>query len=128
MNVRSLLSCLLLTAFAASGCVEFALPPSDGDSGDPPVPVATLSVSNPTPQVNEEVVLTCSATGGGDGVTFAFQPLTSRLQVDERRGTASFIVDETDVGIALSVTCTATNEHGTSARSNAQLITPTAAQ
>ena len=128
MNLRSLFSCLLLVGLAVPGCVEFTLPPSDGDPADPPVPVATLSVSNPTPQVNEEVVLTCSAAGGGDGVTFAFQPTTSRLQVDERRGTASFIVQETDVGIALSVTCTATNEHGTSGLSNVQFITPTAPQ
>jgi hypothetical protein len=122
---RSVFSLLVL---AVPGCVGLSLPP-DGD-GDPDarVPVASLTLSNPTPQVGEDVVLECSATGGGDGVTFAFQPSTALLQVDERRGTASFIVQVTDVGIALSVTCTATNEHGTSARSNALLITPTGGQ
>ena len=51
--------------------------PDEGVS-DEAVPVVSLSVSNPTPQVNEDVILTCTADGGNNGLTFDFQPAIGR--------------------------------------------------
>ena len=97
----------------------------DGPNGGD-VPVVTLRVSNPVPQVNEQVVWTCSVVGGdAGGVAFDFQPASRRLMVNTTTGRATFIVQETDVGVAFAVTCTATNEHGTSEPSNEQMIIPT---
>ena len=102
----------------------------DGDSGDngepaEVVPVVSLSVSNPTPQVNEDVILTCTADGGNNGLTFDFQPAIGRLFVNDRTGIATFTVDESDVGQAFSFTCTGTNDQGTSEPSNEQMILAT---
>jgi hypothetical protein len=94
---------------------------SSGTSGD--VPVVRLSVSNPNPVVNEEVVFTCRVIDGdGAGATFAFQPEDARLIVNSRLGTASYIVDQSDIGTELRVTCTATSAAGTSEPSNRQSI------
>ncbi len=96
---------------------------ADGPGTD--VPVATLTVSNPTPQVNEEVLLTCLVTNDVSGpLTYEFQPGDGRLFSDPRLGTASFFVEQADVGTAFVFTCTAANENGTSEPSNEQLITP----
>lgn len=90
------------------------------------VPVVALSVSNPVPQVNEQVVLTCSVVSGdAGGVTFDFQPATGRLIVNRTTGTATFIVQETDIGATFAFTCTAANEQGTSEPSREQMIIPT---
>ncbi len=98
---------------------------TDGQTGGN-VPVVTLSVSNPVPQVNEQVVLTCSVISGDTGgVTFDFQPATGRLIVNRTTGTASFIVQEVDIGATFAFTCTAANDHGTSEPSNNQMIIPT---
>ncbi len=128
-----------------AGCIELQLalqgvvpgsidgrPPTtdrDAEPDDRPegnIPVVRLDVSNPSPQVNEEVVLTCSVVGGdAAGVRFDFQPADDRLFVNRTRGTASFIVEETDISVSFAFTCTATNETGTSGLSNQQVIIAT---
>ncbi len=92
-----------------------------------------LMVSNETPEVGEEVILTCVVTSGSpDGVMFAFQPESERLVVDAEAGRATFVVDESDVDIAFEVRCAAENAEGQSAVSetvmiiaNESLVTPT---
>lgn len=98
--------------------------PDDQPGGS--VPTVRLQVSNPSPQVNEEVILTCSVVSAdAAGVTYAFQPADGRLFVNRARGTATFIVEESDVEVAFTFTCTATNEAGTSQPSNQLLIIAT---
>lgn len=135
----------LLTAslILTSGCVEIppfpagsndGVLPDDGEDGDLPgegdasdIPVAILSVLNPTPQLNEEVSLRCSIAGEDPGdTTFDFQPDNGRLLLNNRAGTASFIVEEADIGSEFVFTCTATNSNGTSRPSAEQVIIPTA--
>ena len=124
------LSVAALAACMAAGC---GLPPPSGGSGgddggsngggDTGLPVVTLGVSNPTPQVGEEVLLTCMIVAGGVGdVIFDFQPAGGRLLVDSRSGSASFIVEMTDVGQALTFTCTATDQLGTSEPARSEVI------
>lgn len=109
-----------------AGC---GLPVSNNDGTDPmtgDIPVVRLTLSNPTPQVNEEVILQCEiVTGGSPGVTFDFQPNDGRLFVDRATGTATFIVEGSDIGVAFSFTCSATNNVGTSEPSNELVIVPT---
>jgi hypothetical protein len=57
--------------------------------------------------------------------SFEFEPEFGRLIVSAATGRASFIVDASDVGVALSFTCTATNANGASDSSNRVLVTPT---
>ncbi|MEK7731245.1 MAG: immunoglobulin domain-containing protein, partial [Planctomycetota bacterium] len=94
------------------------------DPGDIGADLAvTLLVSNPAPRPNEPVTLTCSLVDGGSAnVIFDFQPDDGRLSVDHDAGTASFIVQESDVGAALTYTCTASDENGVGNRSNSQTI------
>ncbi len=146
MLARRLLVFLLPTLFApVAGCIELqqALQGGSGDSsGEGPhtptndtepdeqpgseVPVVRLSISNPAPQVNEEVLLTCSVVNGDTGgVTFDFQPTDGRLFVNHTMGTATFIVEQADIGVAFAFTCTATTMDGASQPSNEQLIVPT---
>ncbi len=90
------------------------------------VPTVRLQVSNPSPQVDEEVTLTCSVVSGDSaGVTYAFQPANGRLFINHATGTATFIVEESDVEVAFTFTCTATSEAGTSQPSNQQVIIAT---
>jgi hypothetical protein len=143
---RTILSAFLggLLSLAA-GCIELQLigqdtqpgadgtsTPTDGSDTDSDVdagqnvPEVTLRVSNPTPQVNEQVVLTCAVVNdAASPITFDFQPARGRLLVDRARGTASFIVAEADIGAALSFTCTAANDSGISQASDVQRIIPT---
>ena len=142
--VRTALIVLAFLAFAAlgTGCAELQvilqaiLDPSTangsgedgGDGADgSAIPVVTLTVSNPTPQLNEEVILRCSVVGDGDGpVTFDFQPDDPRLVVNQSAGTASFVVQETDIsGAGFAFTCTATTTAGTTLPSNEVVIIPT---
>ena len=142
-NLVSLLTVLVSLA----GCVELGLvpPPSAGDgdgspglnensdqpppAGDPPI--VTLSASNTTPNLGEEVVLTCRQVGGDmtamDGVRFDFQTTGRSLNVNALAGVARFVVDESDLNAAFSVSCSATNDAGTGASSNTLVILPTAA-
>ncbi len=128
---------------ASTACIELQFLisggglPSNGVDGDGPpdgndndnangeeLEVA-LSVSNPTPQVNEEVFLTCEVVSGdAEGVFFDFQPASARLVIDATQGIASFIVLETDVGQAFTFTCTAENALGETATSAPRTITP----
>ena len=131
---------ILLTALLglAAGCIGVGVPdgqgqgssdgtlpdgggsgPGNGGTG----PAVSLRVSNPTPQLNEEVILTCVLVdGSGANVTFDFQSAGGRLLVDHNAGTARFIVQESDVGAALTFTCTASDESGTGNRSNSLTI------
>ncbi len=96
--------------------------PPDTDDSDS-VPVVHLYVSNANPFPGEEVVFTCRfVRGDSSGVTYAFLSSGGRLIVNERTGTASYIVDQSDAGAEFSVTCTATNDFGTSDTSNRQTI------
>ena len=117
----------LTCGLATASCVELQLllggarnpPPAgnstgndnDGEPGndnDSPVPAVRLSVSNPSPIVGEEVVLTCSLTSGdAAGASFSFEPFHPRLIVDAARGTARFIVSESDAGTEFSFRCRA---------------------
>ena len=135
------LACLL------GGCVEIlaalngSLPqngggtsPLDGDGGTPgdgldgDRPVVTLTISNPNPMINEEVLLRCSPAGGtGAGLTYAFQPAGLLVGVNPGAGTAAFIPSEADGGTEFRFTCTGTNEAGTGDPSNVQVIIPTTA-
>lgn len=117
----------------AGGCVGLGVTgPLDGmspdgngvDPGNGGTTLAvTLRVSNPTPQPNEEVILTCTlVSGSGANVTFNFHSQDGRLVVDPVAGTARFIVQESDVGVALEFTCTASDENGVGEPSNPQTI------
>jgi hypothetical protein len=146
--IRRFATCLAILACLTGGCVELgallgvALPdgatdgPAGGESngdGQPPdsggsdtAPVVRLAVSNPNPLTGEEVVFTCTLVDGDtEDVTFAFQSTADRLVVDSEAGTASYIVEQSDVAVELSATCTATNAAGTSEPSNRQVIIAT---
>jgi hypothetical protein len=49
-----------------------------------------------------------------------------RLIVDSTAGQASFIVDSSDVGLAIVFVCQATNQAGTGPPSDPVVVTPTA--
>ena len=120
------------------GCVPVELLPNGSNGGgdsipddgggsvpDQVVPRVVLTVSNPTPHVNEEVLLSCTVLAGASpATTFAFQPTDGRLLAGSSSGTATFLVGESDIGVAHAYTCTATNEAGTSEPSNVQTIFP----
>jgi hypothetical protein len=146
--IRRFATCLAILACLAAGCVEFAAllgvahpggvtdgpagGESNGDSqppdsgGSDTIPVVRLAVSNPNPLTGEEVLFTCTLVDGdAENVTFAFQSTADRLVVDPQAGTASYIVEQSDVAVELPVTCTATNAAGTSEPSNRQVIIAT---
>ncbi len=129
-NVVFLLTALLGLAggcfgLGVTGPLDGTTPDGNGsDPGDDGAALSvTLRVSNPTPQPNEEVILTCTLiSGSGANATFDFQPTIGRLIVDRTAGTASFIVNESDVGVALEFTCTASDENGAGEPSDPQTI------
>lgn len=85
-----------------------------------------LTASNVTPTVGEEVVLTCSVvTGSNAGLTFTYEPMSTRLNVNAQTGRATFIVSEPDVGVAFMVRCFAANAMGDSATSDMVTIIAT---
>lgn len=139
---------LLVAVSFSTGCVELGIiPPPDNGGIDPPgngntngndngdddgIPRVRLSASNLTPQVDEEVTLRCILTNDAtEPILYQFQagggPI-GRVQVDEQRGTARFIVQQPDIGVAVSVTCTGTNEFGEGPPSTAQVIVATASE
>ncbi len=93
--------------------------------GGDTVPTAELTVTNPVPQVGEEVTLTCDLVGGSGDASYAFQTSFGRLSHVDGASTATFIVDESDIGQELSFTCTATDGAGTSEPSASQIVFPT---
>lgn len=99
--------------------------PNDNTNSGGIIPTVSLTISNPTPQINEEVFLTCVVqTGLEANLSFAFQP-AGRLFVNTSTGRASLIIEASDIGSSFSFTCTATNSQGTSEPSPSRLITPT---
>ena len=122
---------MLLVGLSALGCADFSPllpgssgPPGAGDSGnvndndggevDPSSLAVRLQASNPTPTLNEEVILTCSLVEGdpfpGDParrVTYEFAPDTGRLSVDANSGVARFVISDGDLNAAVTFTCRA---------------------
>lgn len=96
----------------------------DGDTGG--VPVVRLMASNVSPQTGEEVVLNCDLISGStQNLVFDFRPRSSRLIADVRSGRAIFVVDQTDIGIAQTFTCSASNVNGNGNASNLVTFIPT---
>lgn len=119
----------LMFALGACGPPEFVfldgIDPPDSGNGTDQVR-AVLRASNVTPQVNEEVVLTCSVEGNDvDVVRFFFQPLASPLTVDQIAGTGRFIVRESDIGQTFQFSCSAQLASGQTLASGAVVVTPT---
>lgn len=95
-----------------------------GGGGSPTPLTVELVVSNPTPGLGEEVVLTCVLTPRGDAeLMYSFQP-SDRLMIDSRRGTARFIVEVTDLGVSLSFRCTAFDGGAVDVRSSSVTVIP----
>lgn len=137
-------ACVL--SLALTGCVELAslftgviadneragsrgdgTPISGGVPDSDAQPRVQLSVSNTSPFVGEELDFRCSLEGGDlDGITFDFQSNSDRLTVDAQRGTATLIVDQSDVGVEIAVTCTAIAFDGVSEPSNVVIVIPQA--
>jgi hypothetical protein len=145
MAARALI-CFLTIPWLLGGCIEIlsalnAIQPGDtngtqspDDDGIDPngngdsdgIPVVSLRVSNPFPQMNETVALTCSLDAGNtEGLTFDFQPDDGFLDQGRRAGTAEFTASEPDINVEFTYTCTATNAFGTSNRSNTVTVLPT---
>ena len=98
-------------------------PTGNGDTAQPPE--VTMTVSNPNPSVNEEVLLTCrSASAIQPATSFAFQPAGLLFGVNSITGTAVFLPSEADIGTAFEFTCTGTNENGTGSSSTAIAVIP----
>ncbi len=126
--------------FVLAGCLGTPVLPGDGSGsngdggsggggsggGGSPTPItAQLNVSNPSPGLGEEVVLTCAVSPTPDGtLTYSFEPM-DRLSVDARRGTARFIVDATDIGPSFSFRCSATDGEALTVRSPVRSVIPT---
>lgn len=141
----SLLIAMLFMAVLVSGCVEIqallsgvatagdggslssnggGITPG-GDGSAIALPEVTLTVSNPNPTTNEEVLLTCRASNPAQAVSsFAFQPAAELIGVNAFRGTATFIPSAADAGTEFNFTCTGTNESGTGGPSAPQLVIP----
>jgi len=124
-----LVSACVLALITTPCCVPVHIPggggePPGGDPTDPPFSVA-LEVSNPTPQANEEVHLRCVASGTFEPpLQYEFESTNDRLQVNRSTGTAGFIVDATDVGQSIGVSCSATDALGRTADSSGSRVTP----
>ncbi len=103
-------------------------PPGNGDNGDGPATFAvSIQVSNPTPQLFEEVTFRCTTDGAAsEPLTFDFHSPDVALHVDSINGTASFVVSESDLGLTLDVTCSASDRMGRAAVSNRVTVAPTA--
>lgn len=137
--VRQTLWVGAIIALLTSGCGEFrpvlpdgsdtmpgtgdAMTTNDGEDSNPPA--VRLTVSNPSPLVNEEVLLSCVVTSGNSAsVSFSFQSNAGRLSVNSTTGRAGFIVSESDFGTEFIFTCIATSAAGTSRPSNRLVVIP----
>jgi len=100
-------------------------PPADGGGGPATFAVSIL-VSNPTPQLNEEVTFRCTIEDAvPEPLTFSFRSPDVVLQVDSSNATASFVVSESDVGLTFDVTCRASDAEGRTAESARITVAPT---
>jgi len=109
----------LVFVFPGTSCISVLPDGSDGNNGnggdngngdpgngdDPKLPEVRLIASNPSPQPNEELILTCQLVFGDGPAVFSFDPRPPRLQVDSGLGIARIVSSETDVGVALSFQC-----------------------
>ncbi len=128
-----------------AGCIIISLPTNGNDQGtiDPDNGqqgntgnsngpnandlTVVLSVSNPNPQVGEEVTLSCNIISGtATDPVFDFQPSDRLVAIGTTNGSAFFIVDETDTNIEFTFTCIVTVSGVTSDPSPPQTIIPTA--
>jgi len=114
----------------AAGCVPVHIPGDNtangGDTSTPPAFTVQLEVSNPTPQVDEQVSFQCVASGTFTRpLSYAFDSNTDRLQTNPSAGTASLIIAQSDQGSTILISCTATDADGQEATSSAVRITPT---
>jgi len=133
--VRRITPRLLGLLWLAAGCVPISGLPDGGtnptpDGGDGTTPDATFTVSiqasNRTPQLYEEVTLQCFLSGNATApVTFGFQSRDVTMTVNATSGTASFVVSESELDIAIDVTCSATDADNYTAMSNRISIFPT---
>ncbi len=99
---------------------------STPDTGGEGLATVVLRVSNATPELDESVTLTCTVESGStDGLSFDFTSTLGRLDVDRQRGVAGFIVEQSDLGVAFSFSCSATNRFGTGPRSPSVVVIPT---
>ena len=110
-----------------SGSNGTTTPPGNGNTGDGQASFAvSIQVSNPTPQLFEEVTLRCQTVGTvSEPLTFDFQSRDIALQVDSANGTASFVVNESDLGLTIDVTCSASDGTGRTAQSSRATVAPT---
>ena len=127
INLEELLVRLSSGAGDGSGGADDGDADSDpNDGGSATVPRVTLTTSNPTPQVNDQLRLFCHVVeGDATGAVFDFQPSFGRLMEDSVAGTASLIIDMSDIGSSFSFTCTATTTAGTSDPSPVLIVVPT---
>jgi len=126
-----LLGLLWLTA----GCVPISgspdggtnPPPNDGDGTTVPASfTVSIQASNRTPQLYEEVTMQCFLSGDATApVTFGFQSPDVPLTVNATSGTASFVVSESELAVAIDVTCSATDADNHTATSNRISVFPT---
>ena len=77
--------------------------------------------------MDEEVLLTCSTSGGGAaGVTYGSEPDELLLDIDSACGAAVFIPSAVDAGAEFPFTCRGTSAAGTGAPSAVRVIIPLA--
>jgi hypothetical protein len=143
MNARRVCAWFTVVMVLASpGCVELQqwLIDSGGtggngdDSGevDPPVvdpgdrPFSVrLTASNTNPGLGEQVSFECTVeSGDATGVRFQFDSSDSRLVTGAVPGRAAFIVTQSDIGVELSVRCSAENAAGDSDQSDEIRVIP----
>ena len=124
VSVAMLLMGLMMVG--STGCVDLASlleglggSVNGGENGEDDSSLRVrLSVSNPTPSLNEEVVLVCSIVDDPSGqgadlkLTFEFAFAARALSVDRQSGVARFIVTESDLNVALSFICRAVTDDG----------------
>ncbi len=140
---RIVLGCLVVAAalLPLKGCVAGGDPPARNDANDnapvndneggtgnnndnqspdndntAPLVRSSLAVSNPTPGLNELVTLTCRVVDLDPPAVdrFEFLGRVDRLTIDEARGTASFVVSESDLNTSMQFSCRAILENGDS--------------
>jgi len=128
----------LISLSLISGCIAISNPTSGNDpntnnpDNNPPNDTSTpeeitvvLSVSNLNPQVGEEVFLSCTiVTGSATDPAFNFQPPNRLIAIDTMNGSATLIVDQTDIGIEFTFTCTVTEANVTSEPHNRNPSSP----